>query len=441
MSRLGVVIPLYNHGLYIRETLESVLSQGDIVRRIIVVDDGSTDDSLAAASSIRDSRIKVIAQENAGAHAALNKGIALLEEECAHVAILNSDDRYLPGRLERCASLLDAHPRTSLVVTALEMIDAEGRRLPAGAPRAQWYQAARLLCSHQEMAMAARLGVANFAMTTSNIVARRQWLIMHPFRPYRYVHDYRCLLDAAFEDTMEVIDQPLLEYRVHASNTIDEGIERLVREMLVMHLELMADWSEAVQSDPAVRERFTGYMRMSWSNISSLRQDVACCLLAALAAKVREIEGDAILEAKVAGLPLSGFPELAVFPNKRLVHPDGKLLLGQDTSHLATQLDNEKIARKQEANRRRAAEQTCRLQDLALRSRWLAVGRLLGVTLHLDAVISSISAKPPDHSHFQPACRAWLKLGAMLGSKRSRKLLDLIQTPSPGGRRADHTPE
>lgn len=426
MMQVGVVIPLFNHERFIQETLESVLAQGRIVQQVIVVDDGSSDGSLTVARSVKDPRISVIAQENIGAHAALNRGINLLREECNLVAILNSDDRYLPGRLEQCAAYMQSSSRASLVVTALEMIDDEGKRLSAQSSRAAWYSATRSLLSRHDWSMAARLGVANFAMTTSNFVARRQWLLDHPLRNYRYVHDYRCLLDAAFEDVLEVIDQPLLEYRVHAANTIDEGIERLTRELLAMHLDLIADWAPVVLKKPDVRESFLDYLRMSWQNISSLRQDVVGCCLAALAAEFRKNLGESALSELIAGLSTTDFPELREFPNKRLVDPSGKLLLEADCGHLAERLAQEEKRRRTEINRRKDAELSNRLQGIALRSRWLALGRLLGVAPNLDTTTDTTSS-PSKNSIKETTNSLWLRLGASIGSRRSRQLLAISQ--------------
>src|SRR5690242_1597747 len=91
-GKVSVVIPLYNHGRYISEAVESALAQGEIVRDVIIVDDGSRDDSVAVISSLADAdaRITSWSQPNRGAHAAINAGLMRATGDL--LAILNSDD-------------------------------------------------------------------------------------------------------------------------------------------------------------------------------------------------------------------------------------------------------------------------------------------------------------------------------------------------------------
>ena len=101
--RLSVVIPSYNHARYIEEAIDSVAQQGDADLEIVVVDDGSSDDSVqrikARLEAADVASVVLHEQSNAGAHAAIGKGLDLASGEC--LTILNSDDFYLPGRLAR----------------------------------------------------------------------------------------------------------------------------------------------------------------------------------------------------------------------------------------------------------------------------------------------------------------------------------------------------
>ena len=76
MSLVSVVIPSYNHEKFIRQAVESVLAQSHADLELIVVNDGSSDRSLEYLRSVRDSRFLLIEQANAGAHNAINKGLA-----------------------------------------------------------------------------------------------------------------------------------------------------------------------------------------------------------------------------------------------------------------------------------------------------------------------------------------------------------------------------
>ena len=86
-------------------------------------------------------RTEFLPQANAGAHATINRLIALADD-CDYIAILNSDDCYHPERIERCLEFLESYPTVDLVCTRLRLIDEAGEPLSADAPRAKWFSAA-----------------------------------------------------------------------------------------------------------------------------------------------------------------------------------------------------------------------------------------------------------------------------------------------------------
>jgi glycosyltransferase involved in cell wall biosynthesis len=100
-ARVSVVVPLYNHAAYIAAAIASILSQGSLVKEIIVIDDGSTDDSAAIMTELarQDERILFERQVNQGAHATLNTGLARCTGDL--LTILNSDDAYRRGQADR----------------------------------------------------------------------------------------------------------------------------------------------------------------------------------------------------------------------------------------------------------------------------------------------------------------------------------------------------
>lgn len=100
VPEVSIIIPAYNTEAYIYQAIESALSQTIDNVEVIVVDDASTDQTLAIAKSFTDERLKVIAsQKNSGAAAARN--CALQEAKGEWIAILDSDDWYTPDRLEK----------------------------------------------------------------------------------------------------------------------------------------------------------------------------------------------------------------------------------------------------------------------------------------------------------------------------------------------------
>jgi glycosyltransferase involved in cell wall biosynthesis len=114
MNTVSVVIPCYNGAKFLREALESVLGQTHPVLEVIVVDDGSTDDSAAIAESFG-TPVRVIRQSNQGESVARNRGIEAAVG--AWIAFLDADDLWLPNKI--AAQISAASPRTTIVGTAV----------------------------------------------------------------------------------------------------------------------------------------------------------------------------------------------------------------------------------------------------------------------------------------------------------------------------------
>lgn len=104
---ISVVIPLYNKEAIIEKTLESVFSQDYSDFEVVVVDDGSTDNSVAKVEAIHDSRIRLIKQENGGPSKARNTGVKNAKGEW--IVFLDADDEFLPEALATFHNLSDKH--------------------------------------------------------------------------------------------------------------------------------------------------------------------------------------------------------------------------------------------------------------------------------------------------------------------------------------------
>src|SRR5262245_58457673 len=113
---VSVIIPSYNYGCYVQQAVDSALSQSYPNQEVIVVDDGSTDDTevrLAAYGK----RIRYIHQKNQGLSEARNTGIR--EARGEFLAFLDSDDAFHPKKTELQMAYLMAHPEVSLVGTEM----------------------------------------------------------------------------------------------------------------------------------------------------------------------------------------------------------------------------------------------------------------------------------------------------------------------------------
>jgi glycosyltransferase involved in cell wall biosynthesis len=123
-ARVAVIIPTYNRGSRLAATVESVLAQGDALGQVIVVDDGSTDDTPERVKPLLD-RVTYIRQDNAERGAARNRGAQAATEP--YLCFLDSDDRFLPGHLESALATLAAHPTAAAAYSDVLVEDDAGQ--------------------------------------------------------------------------------------------------------------------------------------------------------------------------------------------------------------------------------------------------------------------------------------------------------------------------
>lgn len=119
MPRVSVVMPAYNAEKYIRDSIESILSQTFTDFEFIILDDGSTDATASIIQSYKDGRICFYPNErNMGVAATLNRGLELAHGE--YIARMDSDDISLPERFERQVAYLDMHQDIAVLGSDLE---------------------------------------------------------------------------------------------------------------------------------------------------------------------------------------------------------------------------------------------------------------------------------------------------------------------------------
>lgn len=114
----SIVIPLYNKELSIQNTIQSVLEQTYQEFEIIVVDDGSTDNSAERVREISDPRIKLVQQKNQGVSAARNHGIK--ESKFEWIALLDGDDLWEPNHLDEVLKMMREFPDEKVYVTSFK---------------------------------------------------------------------------------------------------------------------------------------------------------------------------------------------------------------------------------------------------------------------------------------------------------------------------------
>lgn len=139
MSKVSVIVPVYNGERYLREALDSVFAQTFRDYEVICVDDGSTDASVTIIKEYGE-QATLIQQVNAGQGAARNVGVR--RGVGVYVAFLDQDDRWYPHKLQQQVAALEADPSAVLAYCNSDRMDDEGRLLQVGATLAERQSAA-----------------------------------------------------------------------------------------------------------------------------------------------------------------------------------------------------------------------------------------------------------------------------------------------------------
>jgi glycosyltransferase involved in cell wall biosynthesis len=130
--RVSVVIPAYNVAPFVAGSIHSALNQSLQPVEVVVVDDGSTDDTAAAVAAIEDPRVRLISQPNRGVSAARNAGLAVVQ--APFVLFLDGDDLLTPDALAQMYAALERAPDRVAVIAQHEKITEAGRPFSASPP-------------------------------------------------------------------------------------------------------------------------------------------------------------------------------------------------------------------------------------------------------------------------------------------------------------------
>lgn len=159
---VSVIIPAYNAESFIQETINSVLIQSFSDFELIVIDDGSKDQTIEVLKTIQDARLKVFSYPNGGVAVARNRGIAQATGE--FISFLDSDDLWTADKLEKQLEALKEKPGAGVAYSWTQFIDLEGNLLYAQDP------------VFFEGNVYAQILVGNFTANGSNMLIRRQFV-------------------------------------------------------------------------------------------------------------------------------------------------------------------------------------------------------------------------------------------------------------------------
>jgi len=231
---VSVIIATHNFGQFVEEAVDSVLSQGVDDLEVLVVDDGSTDDTLARLAGIHDSRLRVATLPKVGVGAARNHGIDLATGK--YMAFLDADDRWRPTKLQRQLAVLESEPDVGMVFTNFTRFDAvrgtypetqfdfvpERARMPARPSRA----GGGFVIDGDPFPHLVATG--QFATWIQTVLLRSDQV-----RGLRYPADMRLSQDLCYMLRVytavraSYLREPLVEVRRHATNSYRQPAEKL----------------------------------------------------------------------------------------------------------------------------------------------------------------------------------------------------------------------
>jgi len=205
--RVSVVVPTYNSAVFLGETVESILAQSYQDFEVIIVDDGSTDDTVTVLAPYIN-RISYHYQENQGESVARNRAIQLAQGE--YIAFLDSDDLWLPSKLERQIEEMDRFPQAVLAYAHSYLIDAAGNRIsrPDSDKTAQGQPGLHDIFK--------KLLMSNIVTHPGTVMVRRQVLLdTGGFAPdIQWGEDWDLWLRLALRGPFVFIPEPLACYRL-----------------------------------------------------------------------------------------------------------------------------------------------------------------------------------------------------------------------------------
>ena len=237
---VSVLLPVYNAARYLRAAVSSILSQSFNDFELIIINDGSTDQSLQILQELaaKDARIKVISRANTGYVVALNEALALAQGE--FIARMDADDISLPARFDKQIAYLENNPDCVLVGSSVMLMDVDGSII---GPMAD------ITFGHENIDQA---------------LLHRGWPIVHPAVMMRacavraaggYIVDYcpnedhALFLKLAEMGRLENLSEPLLYYRKHDESVSARNSGRIPQ--LVSKIIIEACWRRGI---PVPRE-------------------------------------------------------------------------------------------------------------------------------------------------------------------------------------------
>lgn len=260
MPKISVLIPAYNAMNYLPETMENVLSQTFTDLEVIVVNDGSSDETEQWVSQIKDPRVRLINQENQGLAGARNTGIVHAKGE--YITFLDADDLWEPTKLEKQLRVLEENPEVALVYTWVAYIDETGKAT------------GRVFKNQVEGDVWEKLTEHNIVECGSVAMVRRscfETIGLFDRNLGSYLEDWDMWLRMASRYPFKVVKEPLVYYR-QCSGSASRNWEAMARSFEIV---IEKAFSAAPSKLQYLKNRSYGFANLclAWKALQSRAQD------------------------------------------------------------------------------------------------------------------------------------------------------------------------
>ncbi len=225
---VSVIIATYNHARFVAGAINSLLNQTRPPEEIIVVDDGSTDDTQAVLARYG-TPVRVLRQTNQGRSVARNAGLSVARGDA--IVFLDSDDELVPDSLERRVKILEASPTVDVVYGDMYIVDTDGRRLGVHreympGPRPSGF-------------VLGELALRCFILMPAMI--RRTAIGQHRFDEQLVRgEDYDLWRRLAAAGQFRYVEEPIGNYRIHDANTVTAEPDKMLESELEIQRRVFA---------------------------------------------------------------------------------------------------------------------------------------------------------------------------------------------------------
>lgn len=253
IPKVSVLIPAYNAERFIERTIKSALNQTFSELEIIVLDDGSKDDTgrIVKAMQEKDPRIKYFYQENQGLSQARNRLVELSGGE--FLAFLDHDDEWLPQKTEKQLQVFGKDKTMGLVFSDFYRA-RDGKNIGTSFKErkpSRGYVFFKYLFSD------------NFVPLITAMVPKNILLEFMPFNPhYEVSEEFDMFLKISWRYKFDYLDEPLAIYHIHGDNTVILKWEKLIKEEFA----ILESW---LKKDPSIRQLYRHQLNKRISQLYS----------------------------------------------------------------------------------------------------------------------------------------------------------------------------